>query len=1315
MATVDGSRPLLSAGAGYTAGDWASVGAEASLDLLATASLNRGIDLGLGVEALANLEGSIRQYIAGDINAQAHAAARVRAQVQIPLDLFAESGFAVRLQAVAEAAAGVQLAIGLSVGDFLALAAQDERMQGAPLELLKVFLDEFTIQGGIMGKIAAAAMAYANLVAVGSLVPKGQTKPGFLVAAELGAGLEGGGGVRVFARFGVDDPRRLIRRSVDVAVSETLKAIAPSLPADSRGLLDEFAVALRIGLRSAFEIGEALAAHPGSAGGLALRAVQVAMEELQRWVFESAIAFASQQLRAALASLGFNGADWDAALPQRLALIARLRALPEEPFEATDPNRQYWSGVVADALDLAGVLQGGSAAAEAIFEPLAITWCSVQLMMKSVERISVAQARAAVVGAPTVGATQAFSGSLPAAPAALRDHVNLILNRPSGAALDQPTAVSYLVSRLGYRIELILPGSAGLLGQLTGKGNLEEALSVALANIGAFASGADGRPDAEASLAVFRAGLSAYINQRLETELAPLIEQAAAGQAHVRIYLDEVLVGTLKTMTGTVLRELESASAGSSLERALREMCSALLMRLFGRSLVVTADVLLAAALDGLQAQFADWARHANDPGGAVPVLVGLTGLDRDTVNDLVVETLEVCAQTFAPLPAARRAHMRDLLYQMIDTMPPEAGADALEALKSAGMVGNAEAALELAQLLGEEIAANLLRFIQALLTHAAEALLESLQETIAEIQRAVEAWVADLQALARELYAALDRLRDEIARLEAQIDDVVDAIAAQLSTLLGGFAGHAGSRSAVRNRIKDAFTSRALEALADVPGYGLLPRHVRRGIRSTVRSLVNGGLDNDVFDLVVDALQQVSEETADLLDDVRAIEPGDDLAAAIADLALDRIEAGVRAAFGGRPHIRVAFDAPIIGRIDLGRIDIPTGAFITTLRAAIRDLGRFDDALEQAAAALGNLIDLEADLAAAAQERDVSQALKDEADDLVAESESTAADLQIIAPQPGAAVGSALTVRLRLTGASEAVLSSAGLAQRRLYLWVNGREVDATRMRLVASAGAPAAVPLLPVRFNGRVTSFSAQPALPAATARLMHTGREKNGPAAEDASRLDPPVVPAGRLPAVPSGPLGSGGLFESGRPVVPVESFGGAPAGGLPDEPPGIEVEVDVPASLLHQGVNSLACAFVPGPRQRRVERALSLLVTAPRKPRRGRPAMPEALPALALSQDLAAVLQRRGVKAAVTAKRCPAFKKLEHGARTLSPRLQKQAVEDGRQAIADRLDGGALRLQEMRRGAAEGRLRPRKAPPQGRQLLIESTDEFSEEAR
>jgi hypothetical protein len=1291
MTTVDGSRALLSAGANFSAGDWASFGAEAGLDLLAVAQLNRGIDLGLGVEALANLEGPIRKYLAADLNGQAHAAARVRAQVQIPLDLFDESGFAVRLQAIAEAAAGVQLAIGLSVGDFLALAAQDERIKGAPLQLLNVFLDEFSFQGGVMAKAAASAMAYANVVATGSLIKKGQRKPGFTVAAEAGVGLKAGAGFRVFARFGVDDPRRLIRRSVDVAVNETLKAIASNLPIESLGLLDECAVVLRIGFRCAFEIGEALATQPGSASILALRAVQVAMEELQRHVFESAIRFASHQLRSALASLDFDNAAWNTAQPQRQALAARLQALPEEPFDSNNANRAYWSGVVADALNLAGALQtqGGAAL---IVEPLAITWCSVQLLMKSVERISVAQARASVIGAPAVGSTVAFSGDLPAAPAALRAHINSILERGGNSVVTQQVAVSYLLKVLSHRIELVIPGSAGLLTTLTGKGKLDDALSVVLSNIGAFVPTADGTLSADTSLAVVQQGLRTYIDGRLQEELAPLIEQATAGQPELRTYMNEVLLATLRTMVGTVLGELRAVQAGGTLERALREMCSALLMRLFGRSLVVVTDVLLTHSLAGLQGQFQSWARHANDAGGAVPVLTGLTGLQRDFVNDLVVETLEVCSQTFAPLPPQRRARVRDLLYQMIDTMPPDAGAGALESLKAAGMVGNAEAALELAQLLGEEIASNFLRFIQALLAHAAQALLVLLTEIIKDIQRAVEAWVDGLKALAQDLVDELVRLRDEIARLEAQIDDAVDGVFAQLSTLLGGFAGHSGSRSAVRTRIKEAFKTRALDALSDVPGYGHLPADVRRGIRSTVRSIVDDVLDADVFESVVDALQQVSGQTAELLDDLRTIEPGDDLAAAIVDLALDRIEAGVRAAFNGTPYIRLSFDAPIIGRINLGRIEIPMDAFASAIRGVIRDLGRFDDALQSATSSLENLLTLEADHAAATYERDTSQALKDESDQLLAESASASIDLQIVSPQSGAQVSSALTVRLRLSSASKAVLQDYGLSHRRLYLWINGAEVDVGSARLLTAPTVKVAGPMMPMGANSAFTPIHPKTATPPATARLQRLARDKRQSIDAEFTNLPGAVIGSGSRPS-----------------ITPI---GQALIGSNLNQPAPLDLEIDVPANLLHQGINTIACVLVPGPRQRRIERAVSFLVTPPRTSPRGKPVMPELRSPVVLNADLREVLASRGVKTPEATQRRMAFRALERAHWSLPRGTLKKSVDESRSSIAQQIEGSANRLRELRQGIADGKLRPTKAKLNEREDMPPNS---SEEAR
>jgi len=487
MPTVGGTRKLLTAGAGYNAGDWASVGAEASLDFLAVANLNRGVDIGNGVEALAQLDGAIRQYIAADVHSQAHAVARVRAQVQMPLDLFDEAGIAVRLQAVAEAAVGVELAIGLDVGDFLVLAGSDPRLRGAPLAMLKIFLDEFTIQGGVMAKAAASAMAYANLVATGSFGKRGAQLPGFTIAAEAGVGLKAGAGFRVFARFGVDDPRKLIRRTIDLAVDETLAAIVVELPATVRPLVAEATVPLKIGLRCAFELGSALAENAGAysaadQGKLALRVAQAGLEELQRFVFERAIEFASQQLRVVLRDLPFGDAAWTATRVKRQAFADRLRALPEDPFEASDDNRTYWKNVVTDAANLAAALAGSAPMPSAVKEPLAIIWAGAQLLMKSVERISVATARASAIGAPAVGTTAAFDGELPVAPAPVRTQINAALGNASSAPVRQADAIMYLLQVLGSQLREISPPAANILSLLTGTSLTApaEALSIVL-------------------------------------------------------------------------------------------------------------------------------------------------------------------------------------------------------------------------------------------------------------------------------------------------------------------------------------------------------------------------------------------------------------------------------------------------------------------------------------------------------------------------------------------------------------------------------------------------------------------------------------------------------------------------------------------------------------------------------------------------------------------------------------------------------------------------------------------------------------------
>lgn len=97
MPELDLDQNLLSASAGFQAGDWADAEAAATLDLRAGAALNRGIDLELGVGVMALLDAGFHKFLAIDGTARVEASAGLKGQIQLPMDVFGEAGVAVRL------------------------------------------------------------------------------------------------------------------------------------------------------------------------------------------------------------------------------------------------------------------------------------------------------------------------------------------------------------------------------------------------------------------------------------------------------------------------------------------------------------------------------------------------------------------------------------------------------------------------------------------------------------------------------------------------------------------------------------------------------------------------------------------------------------------------------------------------------------------------------------------------------------------------------------------------------------------------------------------------------------------------------------------------------------------------------------------------------------------------------------------------------------------------------------------------------------------------------------------------------------------
>ncbi len=185
MPDLDLSQNLLSASADYAAGDWLHAEGSGSIAFRGVGELKRGIDLEIGASALVEVEAAFSKFIAGSGAGHAQASARLTGQLQAPNDLFDEIGVALRLQAVAEAGVGVTLAIGLAVGDFIALAEQDPRIRGVAAKLLRIFLEDLEIKGGVKAHAAVSAMAYVNVVLTGKL---DLSDPKFELAGEYGVG-----------------------------------------------------------------------------------------------------------------------------------------------------------------------------------------------------------------------------------------------------------------------------------------------------------------------------------------------------------------------------------------------------------------------------------------------------------------------------------------------------------------------------------------------------------------------------------------------------------------------------------------------------------------------------------------------------------------------------------------------------------------------------------------------------------------------------------------------------------------------------------------------------------------------------------------------------------------------------------------------------------------------------------------------------------------------------------------------------------------------------------------------------------------------
>ncbi len=355
------SERLLGAGASAK-NDWAHASAATSLEFTGEAQIRRGVEVAIGISALASADAGLSKFIDATVRGNAFAEAQASLQLQLPLNLFDEFGVRVGAQAVAQAAAGIEVGLGLSVGDFIALLGVNSESQGLPVELVKLLLDEATMGGKFEVHVAASAMAYASIVIAGKVIDDA----GFHITADAGLGLAAGVGFSGGLDIGIRDFRKFYGRAVDRTLTGVVDGIEALLPVEAAHLMPTvraLAPVAAASLRVAYELGDFIAknsppnTHQGALD-LSNHCVGIILEEAQRFLFnrflESGLRGFQILITTDIPSLAAGA--WDALRPQRQALANVLYRIPDDPFQPTQENAEYWAGLIGRATDLIGQL-----------------------------------------------------------------------------------------------------------------------------------------------------------------------------------------------------------------------------------------------------------------------------------------------------------------------------------------------------------------------------------------------------------------------------------------------------------------------------------------------------------------------------------------------------------------------------------------------------------------------------------------------------------------------------------------------------------------------------------------------------------------------------------------------------------------------------------------------------------------------------------------------------------------------------------------------------------------------------------------------
>ena len=268
---------------------------------------------------------------------------------------------------------------------------------------------------------------------------------------------------------------------------------------------------------------------------------------------------------------------------------------------------------------------------------------------------------------------------------------------------------------------------------------------------------------------------------------------------------------SLKFMIAVVFDEVVNWAQSSLDPKTLSEGLSGILLGILSRSLVVTADILLAEAQKNVRDLLLQAAQQAGQPDGLATVFQGNADvqLAAEDVLELVQDALQCGAEVFGPLPDERRSRIRNLLYAALDPLGGATPDTLLQQLNDPAMVPNLSVLESLATELGDLACERFVLFVQGLLTRIVDREVAQFEAAIATAIQAAGQWLEQLGQALAAIEAQLQQLAAQIQQAMAAAAQHLAELAASLHQMLDGFA-NAQSRATFTSQLASAITSLA-------------------------------------------------------------------------------------------------------------------------------------------------------------------------------------------------------------------------------------------------------------------------------------------------------------------------------------------------------------------------------------------------------------------------------------------------------------------------------------------------------------------------